>query len=92
MNDAVLAAAVGSLAPTCAALLAYANVRAARRDNQRNNLAGVTATVESLHQSVQRMELTTGRIETAVGGLRERVARVEGRLDGPAAVSHKAAR
>jgi predicted nucleic acid-binding Zn-ribbon protein len=82
MTDALIAGAVGSLAPTAASLLAYANARATRRDNQRNNLGGLAASLEGLRESVQRLEATTGRIETSVGGLRERVAHVEGRLDG----------
>lgn len=82
MTDAFIAAAVGSIAPTGASLLAYANARAARRDNQRNNLGGLAANMEGLRQAIQRLEASTGRIETSVGGLRERVAHVEGRLDG----------
>lgn len=84
MSDLILAAAIGSVAPTGASLLAYASSRAARRDNRRNNLAGLTATVEGLQQSMQRTEATSERIEAAVAGLRERVAHVEGRLDGTA--------
>ena len=82
MTDGVIAAAVGSIAPTGASLLAYASARAARRDSQRNNLGGLAANMESLHDAIKRLESITGRVESSVGGLRERVARVEGRLDG----------
>jgi hypothetical protein len=81
VNDAVLAELVGSIAPTLAALLAYTNARAARRANQRANLAGLGATVDGLRQSVARTEAATSRIETAVTGLRERTARIEGWID-----------
>ena len=81
MNAAIVAAAIGSVAPTGASLLAYATARSARRETERADLAGLASTVETLSQTVQRTEQATGRIETAVGGLRERVARVEGRLD-----------
>jgi hypothetical protein len=63
-------------------LLAYANARAARRDNQRNNLGGLAANIASLREAIQRLEAVNGRIETSVAGLRERAAHVEGRLDG----------
>ena len=82
MSDGTLAAAVGSLAPTLASPLTYANARAARREGERNNLGGLAATVEGLRRSLHVLEAATGRIESAVGGSRERVARVEGRLGG----------
>ncbi len=85
MTDGIVAAAVGSPAPTFASLLAYANARAARREGERNNLGGLSATVEALRQSLHVLEAVSGRIEASVGGLRERVARVEGRLDARAA-------
>lgn len=89
MNDAVIAAVVGSITPTLAAFLAYTNARAARRANQATNLAGLAATVDSLRQAVQRTEAATGRIEHAVTGLRERTARIEGWIDrDPARVGH----
>lgn len=81
MSDAILAAVVGSLAPTLASLLAYANTRATRRQSQRDNLGGLAASVDGLRHSVQRLEATTCRIEASVSGLRERVAHVEGRID-----------
>lgn len=92
MSDGILAAAVGSLAPTLASLLAYANARAARREGERNDLGGLAATVDALRQSLHVLEAATGRIESAVGGLRERVARVEGRLDGSATRTQAASR
>lgn len=82
MTDGILAAAVGSIAPTGASLLAYASARAARRDSKRNNLGGLAASMECLHEAIKRLEASTCRVEASVGGLRERVARVEGRLDG----------
>lgn len=81
MTDAVIAAAVGSVAPTAAALLAYANARATRRQSQRDNLGGLAANVDGLGQSVQRLEAATCRIEASVSGLRERLAHVEGRIE-----------
>lgn len=85
MRDGIVAAAVASLAPTLASLLAYTNSRAARREGERNNLGDLAATVNALRQSLHVLEAATGRIEVSVGGLRERVARVEGRLDGASA-------
>lgn len=82
MSDAILAAAVGSAAPTFAALLAYANARVARRQTEQATTISLATTVEGLDQAVQRTEAGIGRIEVGVGELRERVARLEGRLDG----------
>lgn len=81
MTDAVIAAAVGSLAPTAASLLAYANARATRRQSQRDNLGGLAANLDALRRSVQRLEATSCRIAASVGGLRERVAHVEGHIE-----------
>lgn len=84
VSDAVLAATIGSTAPTLAALLAYVNARAARRTTEANDVTHLNAVVGELDRSVQRIEAATNRVETAVGGLRERLARVEGHLDRPA--------
>jgi hypothetical protein len=93
LSDAVLAAAIGSLTPTGASLLAYVSARAARRESGRNNLTGLAATVETQRQAVQRIEAVTGRIESALTGVRERIAHLEGRLDGrPATLPRDIAR
>jgi len=82
MSDAITAAAIGSAAPTLASLLAYANARAARRQTQRSGTAALGATVNGLLASSVRTEGAVGCVEAGVGELRERVARLEGRLDG----------
>jgi hypothetical protein len=84
VSGAILAAAVGSAAPTFAALLAYANARVARRQTEQATTLSLATTVEGLDQAVQRTEAGIGRIEVGVGELRERVARLEGRMDGRA--------
>ncbi|MHB1613720.1 MAG: hypothetical protein ACYCYA_05260 [Actinomycetes bacterium] len=89
MSDAITAAAVGSAAPTIAALLAYANARAARRQTEQASTASLAVTVEELDRAVQRTEAGIGRIEVGVGDLRERVARLEGRHDGPTLLARR---
>ncbi|HVA59692.1 MAG TPA: hypothetical protein VNG13_04035 [Mycobacteriales bacterium] len=64
MSAAVLAAAVGATPPTLAALLAYTNARAARREGERTDLAGLAATVNLLGQAGWRMETAIGRVES----------------------------
>lgn len=89
LSDAVLAAAIGSAAPTLAALLAYISARAARHISEANDVTQLNATFGELGRSVQRIEAAANRVETAVGGLRERISRVEGHLDRPAATGRE---
>lgn len=89
MSDAITVATIGSIAPTGAALLAYINARAARRATEANDVTHLNAAVDELDRSVRRIEAATDRVETAVGGLRERIARVEGHLDRPAATGRE---
>jgi hypothetical protein len=80
MTEAVTAAAVAAGPPTLAALLAYANARAARREAKHGDTTALVGAVEALGASARRTEAGLSRVEGGVGELRERVARIEGAL------------
>lgn len=81
MSGAIVAAAIGSPAPTPASLLAYPNARAARRQATQQTRPGPIGTVEALAGTAPRTEADLGRVEAGVGEPAERMARLEGHLE-----------
>jgi len=90
MSAGVLAAGVASVPPTLAALLAFVNARAARRQADTQARAGLAAKIDSLGGVAARTEAGLGQLTVAVGRLGEgqaqlgqRVARLEGAVSRP---------
>lgn len=87
MSAGTLAAGIASVPPTLAALLAFVNARAARRQAEGQARAGLATKIDSLGRAAARTEAGLSQLAGAVGKLGEgqaqlgqRVARLEGAL------------
>jgi chromosome segregation ATPase len=80
MNNSITVALITTGPPTVAALLAYLNARAVRRNGFAHQLAELTAASRRNEATLGRLERAISQLREQVSELRERVANIEGRL------------
>lgn len=80
MTETVVVATIAAAPPTAAAILAYASARTTRRELSRSSLVELTGHIAAVVERLERIEGIVDRTDTAIGDLRERVARIEGTL------------
>jgi outer membrane murein-binding lipoprotein Lpp len=81
VKDTMLVAVVAAWPPTLAAVLSFVIARSSDRRAAQERAAVTDQRLDHLGTAIGRVEATVERVDTGVGDLRERVARLEGTRD-----------